>query len=197
MILDIVLITALVAACVVVGYFIGSGTGQSFRDKIRTRQPYKADSVAGSLVSMVATVAVVSLIAIPVLNTQDIRPSREAQDFRLVAATNELAPNRTGALPVKGNTLLDRSETPGMTVHTPLGKREVQAPDPALRDLPDVVAVAPSVVKVEGTAAQCGRMQRGSGFVVAPGVVMTNAHVVAGTNKVSLSTVKGLSLIHI
>src|SRR5699024_12625622 len=34
-------------------------------------------------------------------------------------------------------------------------------------------------------------MQQGTGFVVEPGVVMTNAHVVAGTNKVTLSTVNG------
>jgi S1-C subfamily serine protease len=35
-----------------------------------------------------------------------------------------------------------------------------------------------STVKIEGAA--CGGVQEGSGFVVAPGVVVTNAHVVAG-----------------
>jgi S1-C subfamily serine protease len=39
-------------------------------------------------------------------------------------------------------------------------------------------AVSPSTVKVEGQA--CDRIQSGSGFVVAPGLVATNAHVVAG-----------------
>lgn len=45
---------------------------------------------------------------------------------------------------------------------------------------PEVVAaVAPSTVKVSGIA--CNRLQEGSGFVtVAPDVVVTNAHVVAG-----------------
>ncbi|HUD10250.1 MAG TPA: MarP family serine protease [Candidatus Saccharimonadales bacterium] len=37
---------------------------------------------------------------------------------------------------------------------------------------------APSVVKIEGTG--CGGIVEGSGFVVAPGLVATNAHVVAG-----------------
>jgi S1-C subfamily serine protease len=39
-------------------------------------------------------------------------------------------------------------------------------------------AAAPSTVKVLGNA--CGYVQEGSGFVVGPGLVVTNAHVVAG-----------------
>jgi S1-C subfamily serine protease len=38
--------------------------------------------------------------------------------------------------------------------------------------------VAASTVEVEGPA--CGRIQEGSGFAVAPGLIVTNAHVVAG-----------------
>ncbi len=36
----------------------------------------------------------------------------------------------------------------------------------------------PSTVKIVGEG--CGQIQEGSGFVVAPGVVVTNAHVIAG-----------------
>src|SRR5213076_3128098 len=43
---------------------------------------------------------------------------------------------------------------------------------------PDVQAAAKSVVKIHGTA--CGLGVEGSGWVIAPGVVVTNAHVVAG-----------------
>jgi S1-C subfamily serine protease len=42
----------------------------------------------------------------------------------------------------------------------------------------DVRAARPSVVKVQGTA--CGLAVEGSGWVAAPGLVVTNAHVVAG-----------------
>ena len=37
-----------------------------------------------------------------------------------------------------------------------------------------------SVVKITGVAASCNRGQEGSGWVLAPGRVVTNAHVVAG-----------------
>lgn len=43
---------------------------------------------------------------------------------------------------------------------------------------PDVAAAAQSVVKIHGTA--CGLGVEGSGWVAAPGLVVTNAHVVAG-----------------
>jgi S1-C subfamily serine protease len=48
--------------------------------------------------------------------------------------------------------------------------------DPAIRAA--VARAGPSTVKIVGTA--CGEILEGSGFVVAPGTVVTNAHVVAG-----------------
>ena len=56
-------------------------------------------------------------------------------------------------------------------------------PPPAEAGLPPPVlaAVAASTVRVEGEA--CDRVQEGSGFVVEAGVVVTNAHVVAGQER--------------
>jgi S1-C subfamily serine protease len=51
----------------------------------------------------------------------------------------------------------------------------------------DVVAKArPSVVKVHGESESCLKISEGSGFVVAPHKVMTNAHVVAGAETFSV-----------
>jgi S1-C subfamily serine protease len=44
----------------------------------------------------------------------------------------------------------------------------------------------PSVVKVRGRAESCQRLLEGTGFVVGPTKVLTNAHVVAGTEKVTV-----------
>jgi S1-C subfamily serine protease len=52
-------------------------------------------------------------------------------------------------------------------------------PVPASSEVAAAVAAAgPSTVKIVGSG--CGDIQEGSGFVVAPGLVVTNAHVVAG-----------------
>ena len=47
-------------------------------------------------------------------------------------------------------------------------------------------ADAPSIVKIIATEPECGQQAEGSGFVYAPGHVLTNAHVVAGARSVSI-----------
>jgi S1-C subfamily serine protease len=55
---------------------------------------------------------------------------------------------------------------------------DVAAPEPAIARAAGVRAAARSVVRVDGTA--CGLAIEGSGWVAAPDLVVTNAHVVAG-----------------
>lgn len=57
----------------------------------------------------------------------------------------------------------------------------VPAPDSALARDPDVIAASRSVLRITGIA--CGLGVEGSGFVVAPDLVVTNAHVVAGVSR--------------
>lgn len=45
-----------------------------------------------------------------------------------------------------------------------------------------------SVVKVLGQAPECSRRSEGSGFVISPDHVMTNAHVVAGVRSLTVTT---------
>ncbi len=56
---------------------------------------------------------------------------------------------------------------------------DTAAPDPATLALPSVRDARGSVARVLGTA-ECRRVIEGSGFVIAPDRVMTNAHVIAG-----------------
>jgi S1-C subfamily serine protease len=55
---------------------------------------------------------------------------------------------------------------------------QVAPPRSAIARSPGVQGAADSVVRILGTA--CGARLEGSGWVAAPGVVVTNAHVVAG-----------------
>jgi S1-C subfamily serine protease len=70
---------------------------------------------------------------------------------------------------------------PSASVRPPTGQ--------AVND-PDVVAAGSSVVKVLGTA--CGLGVEGSGWMAVPGLVVTNAHVVAGEDDTSVVTRNGL-----
>jgi S1-C subfamily serine protease len=68
----------------------------------------------------------------------------------------------------------------------------VSAPDPAITTDPDVEGAEGSVVRVLGTA--CGLGVEGSGWVAGRGLVVTNAHVVAGEDDTTVTTVGGTSL---
>jgi S1-C subfamily serine protease len=57
----------------------------------------------------------------------------------------------------------------------------IAPPDRQLALDPGVARAGESIVKITGVASSCNREQEGSGWVVAPERVVTNAHVVAGT----------------
>jgi S1-C subfamily serine protease len=62
-------------------------------------------------------------------------------------------------------------------------------PDPSVLQSAGAEAAADSVLKLEGTA--CGVGTQGSGWVVRPGLVATNAHVVAGHDSTRLLAPNG------
>ena len=67
-----------------------------------------------------------------------------------------------------------------------------EAPEPEqTSDSSAVEAAGQSVVQVYGTADQCAQNQTGSGFVAASGLVVTNAHVVAGVDQPVVQTRDG------
>jgi S1-C subfamily serine protease len=69
---------------------------------------------------------------------------------------------------------------------------QLAPPDAAIAGDPDVTRAGASVVRVLGTA--CGLGIEGSGWIAAPGIVVTNAHVVAGEDDTTVSTQEGATL---
>ena len=96
-----------------------------------------------------------------------------------------------GALPPSGPLLnaLDRVD-PSPTVFGPAAP--VAAPNAKIARDPDVRADAGSVVRVLSTA--CGLGIEGSGWAVEPGVIVTNAHVVAGADDTTVTLQDGTEL---
>jgi len=67
----------------------------------------------------------------------------------------------------------------------------VDPPDASLADSLVVGNARPSVVKIRGMAPGCQKILEGTGFVIAPNRVMSNAHVVAGSNSVTIEAYDG------
>jgi S1-C subfamily serine protease len=69
----------------------------------------------------------------------------------------------------------------------------VGTPDADLADNPVVAATKSSVVTIRAVAPSCQKELQGSGFVVSDHSVMSNAHVVAGSNSVTVHDTDGTS----
>jgi len=94
-------------------------------------------------------------------------------------------------LPPSGPLLnaLDRVD-PAPTVLGPAAP--VAPPDGKIAHDPDVLHAGGAVVRVLSTA--CGLGIEGSGWAVEPGIVVTNAHVVAGSDDTTVTTQDGVEL---
>jgi S1-C subfamily serine protease len=116
---------------------------------------------------------------------EDARKVREAvQRSTILAALNDVMPPSGPLLHVL------RRVDPRPFVRGP--DANVPPPDPAILDDPDVAVAARSAVRVLGTA--CGLGVAGSGWIAGDGLVVTNAHVVAGEDDTTVSLEGGEAL---
>lgn len=129
------------------------------------------DGLGGALLSAAVALALVWIAGAVVLQTPGlVALRRDVQRSFLLRKLNAVLPPSGPLL----NALARFDPLPSV----PGPEAGVAAPSPAVLREPGVRAAAPSVVKVLGTA--CGLGIEGSGWVAAPGLVVTNAHVVAG-----------------
>jgi S1-C subfamily serine protease len=146
---------------------------------------HRADGAGGA--ALVASVAlglvwVFGAFALHAPGTTQLRA--DVQNSLILSNLNEVLPPSGAILRA-----LDRVD-PAPSIVGPAAP--VAAPDPRVVSDPDVVAAGASVVRVLGTA--CGLGIEGSGWVVAPGLVATNAHVVAGEDDTTVTTQQGASI---
>ena len=190
--LRVVVALVIVAGSVVIGYAIGSGIGARLRDRIPTRTLMKVDSIFGAVIQVFTAMIVVWLIFVPAASNNTTELGSSLSQSKGLQALNKVMPDWVRNLPSKTSALVNSSDFP--VIVDPLDRvpqSEVESPDPALQSSPVVHNAQESVVKVVGHAQQCQRLLQGTGFVVAPDTIMTNAHVVAGTDSVDLLTNQG------
>jgi S1-C subfamily serine protease len=176
----------------VIGQVAAGWIGSHLRRNIRSRPGQRADDVGGALVSLVAVALVAWLVAIPLASSSLPWLARSVRDSALLSGIDQVMPSPARALTDALRDTVDTRGFPDVFGNlTPTQVTDVPAPDAALAGLPVVQEATRSVVKVLGTAPSCGRRIEGSGFVYAPGYVMTNAHVVAGTDAVTVEVPAG------
>lgn len=162
------LMGALVAGAAFAAGF--EGVGARLRSRLKLPGFAFVDGLLGALLTACVGLGVVWVLAAVAVQSA-------AGDLRQQVQRSEILSRLNAALPPSGPLLnqLGRFD-PFPRIDGP--EARVPAPRSAISRDPDVRAAATSVVKVLGTA--CGLGVEGSGWVARPGVVVTNAHVVAG-----------------
>ncbi|SFR72785.1 Colicin V production protein [Agromyces sp. CF514] len=145
------------------------------------------DRILGAVGNLLVTVFVLLLVAsgvsamgVPVLSPA-IAGSRVLGAIEAITPTPAqrfLAEVRSAAVGEALPWLVDVLEVPPNAPTLPSGGV----------DDPEIAQAAASVVRITGTAFECGVSMSGSGFVIAPDRIVTNAHVVAGVDEPVVET---------
>ncbi|GAA1472903.1 MarP family serine protease [Corynebacterium felinum] len=174
------------------GNLIGGMLGSALRDRMRWRSSLLLDSVVGCVFQSFATLVVMWLVAIPLVAGLPGPVANTIRNSHILGYVDSVAPPTLSTLPTKISAMLSETGLPPLI--SPFSGREsvaVAAPAIEVEDVALVERLRPSVIHVLGESQACARRLMGSGFVVDNRHVITNAHVVAGTETVQLDTVLG------
>lgn len=188
----------LIVALVIIGEMAGMVLGSAARGVMRSSIARAVDSSIGAVLQAVAVLVAAWLLAIPLTASSQPAIASAVSGSRVLGNVDKLAPMWLRSLPAEFSNLLNTSGLPdviGPFARTPV--MAVDPPDPSVLQSPVAASLHRSVLRIHGIAPSCQRALEGSGFVVAPDRVMTNAHVVAGTTTVSVDTPKGTLPAHV
>jgi hypothetical protein len=157
---------------------LGLRLGLSLRSEVLRIPPLRSLDTAGGFLlgaaSGLALAWVLGVVALQLPGQTALR--REVQQSSVLRHLNSLLPPSTV---LQALARLDPFPALGGPV------AQVAPPNPQVLRLPGVRSAAPSVVRIIGTA--CGLGIEGSGWVAAPGTVVTAAHVVAGEHDTAVN----------
>lgn len=183
----------LVVLAAAIGQWALSWLGETLRERFGGGDSARrVDGAAGALLGSLSVLLVAWLIGTAVASASVPWLSSAARESSVLVAVDRFVPFSPDRL---RDPLRDVVVAGGFPeVVAPFVEEvvvEVDEPDPGTGRTPEVRAALGSVVKVLGRADQCAAELRGSGAVVGPGRVLTNAHVVAGTSRVVVESSGG------
>lgn len=145
------------------------------------------DSVLGTVLSVTAVLCVAWLLGLAAINSPFTGLARQVRHSRILTAVDNLVPN---SVYLAFSSFLRAVETrdlpPVFAGLSPPLAPQVAPPVSGAVPASVIRAAAPSIVKIVAVEPECGQQSEGSGFVYAPGHVLTNAHVVAGARSVRI-----------
>jgi S1-C subfamily serine protease len=170
-----------VFALATVGRTVAYALGVALRRRLQWQKARAVDAVGGSVVSVVAVLLIAWFIGSSLAQSPFPAVDRAVAGSSVLRAVDGALPGTVQTWFGDFRAVVADGGFP--QVFSALGAERIVSvapPDAAAVQSRAVTDAGASVVKINGTARSCSRAIEGSGFVFAPGRVMTNAHVVAG-----------------
>jgi S1-C subfamily serine protease len=165
------------------GQLVASSVGSALRSRVTWDSVRSVDAVGGACVSGLALLVVAWLIGSALVTSPFVWLRTQVKDSEVLRGVDSFMPRQADTWFSSFRGFVSKTGFP--QVFGGLGGEsvvEVPPPDVKILRTPELRAARRSVVKIIGTARGCQRKIEGTGFVYAPGRVMTNAHVVAGVD---------------
>jgi len=173
---------------VLIGLLVGSSIGSAISRRLRKTGFGVVDRLLGAVGTLVATALVLGMLALSIgsLGVPVLSPALASST--VLRSIDGLTPDPVKSVVAQVRATVLQEGLPrivdAFTGETPVIPR-FDTDDPLLR------AASASVVRITGNAFACGQSQSGSGFVIAPQRVVTNAHVVAGVDQPIVESTDG------
>ncbi len=165
---------------VVIGTAAGAAIGRAVRRGVDRSRLRGLERFLGGVLTTVATALALLLVSSGLATAGIPYVSSAVASSRVLGAIDALtpAPLDEALATARGALLSDGLPR----LEAAIGAVVAPTDPPITLDDPELQAASASVARVSGTAYACGVSMTGSGFVAAPGLVVTNAHVVAGVD---------------
>ena len=173
-----------IIVCAVLGQMLTSLIGRRLRGVLTWRPVRFIDSLAGAALNVLGVAIVGWIVVSAVAYLPESTVTTSIRQSPVLIGLDKLVPDIarnafTGLRDSVSATAMPRVFSGLAELTGP----DVENPDPKTSLSPAVQAARSAIVRVTGDAAKCRSELSGSGFVIAPGYVITNAHVVAGVDK--------------
>lgn len=173
-----------VLASAFVGQAAGAYGGGHLRRRVTWQPARVVDALGGSVLGVAAMLLIAWVLGVAAGGAELRALSQEVRSSAVLGTVDKALPGGADRVLSAFNSIVDSSRFPEyLEPFAPERIKAVPVPATGVAARPGVAAAQASVVKILGSADDCGRTLEGSGFVYESERVMTNAHVVAGVDE--------------
>ncbi len=170
---------------VLLGLTVGSSIGSGIARRLRKTSFGIVDRLLGAVATVVATALVLGMLALSIgaLGVPFLSPALASS--AVIRSIDGLTPDPVKSFVAQVRASVLKDGLPRIVDAFSGAQPVVPQFDTAGQPLQ---AASASVLRITGNAYACGQSQSGSGFVISPERVVTNAHVVAGVDQPVVET---------